>query len=187
MKLFNKIFKVKVKKAITGWRFIKYIDGDKAIMFVIEPMVDASDLVYLPDAESWKSYAPDWAKNRYSEIISYVKLIRWNRKLEWIISPTSSIPDYNENSDTAVPGSLESTSGGRQMENENLFKPRGVINHEQAHVIWEGLEKKFAQQTQGEVKLFVNDIIPNSVFAEISVPTLKANPNIQLKFVNEDE
>jgi len=187
MKFFNKIFKVKVKKAIMGWKFIKYIDGDKAIMFVIEPMVGVPDLVYLPDAESWKSYAPDWAKNRYLEIISYVKLIRWNRKLEWSISPTSSIPDYNENSDTAVPGSLESTSGGRQMEDENLFKPRGVINHEQSHVIWEGLEKKFAQQAQGEVKLFVNDIIPNSVFAEISVPTLKANPNIQLEFVNEDD
>jgi len=37
------------------------------------------------------------------------------------------------------------------------------------------------------VKLIVNDIIPNSVFAEISVPTLKANPNIQLEFVNENE
>jgi len=35
-------------------------------------------------------------------------------------------------------GSLESTTGGR-LENENLFKVGGVINHEQA---------------QGEVKFF---------------------------------
>ncbi|MBU3112724.1 hypothetical protein [Clostridium lacusfryxellense] len=180
MGLFNKIFKRKDKKAIMGWRFIKYTDGNKAIMFVIEPMVGVPDLVYLPDEESWKNYAPNWAKNNYSEIISYIKLIPWNRKLQWNITPTCSIPDYNDNSDAAAPGSLESTSGGRQMENENLFKPGGVINHQQAHVIWERLETRFAQQAQGEVKLFVNDIIPKSVFAEVSLPALKDNPNIQL-------
>jgi len=85
MKLFNKIFKVKVKKAIMGWRFIKYTDGDKAIMFVIEPMVGVSDLVYLHDEESWKSYAPDWAKNRYSEISVPTLKANPNIQLKFIV------------------------------------------------------------------------------------------------------
>ncbi|MBU3112714.1 hypothetical protein [Clostridium lacusfryxellense] len=183
MGLFNRIFKGKDKKAVMGWRFIKYTQGDKAIIFGIEPMVGTADLVYLPDEESWKNCAPDWAKNSYKEIISYIKLIPWNRKLQWNISPTGFIPDYNDSSVAAVAGSLESTIGGRQMENENLFKPGGVINHEQAHEIWEELEKRFAQQAQGEVKLLVSDIIPNSVFAEVSLLALKGNPNVHLVFM----
>jgi len=52
-------------------------------------------------------------------------------------------------------------------------------------VIWEELERRFAQQAEGEVKLFVNEIITNNVFAEVSLPTLKANPNIQLKIMKD--
>jgi len=183
MRLFNRIFKGKEKKSIMGWRFIKYTQGENTIMFGIEPMVGVPDLVYLPDGESWKKYAPDWAKDSYLEIISYIKLNPWNRKLQWSVSPTCSIPNYTDGTDTAAAGTLEATKGGREMEKENLFKPGGVINHEQAHVIWEELERRFAEQAEGEVELFVNEIIPNSVFAEVSLPTLKANPSIQLKIM----
>ncbi|MBU3191508.1 cell wall-binding repeat-containing protein [Clostridium bowmanii] len=48
------------------------------------------------------SYAPDWAKNSYLEIISYIKSIFWNRKLQWSVSPACSIPNYNEGTDSLI-------------------------------------------------------------------------------------
>ncbi len=63
-----------------------------------------TDPKFLFQGESWKNYAPNWAKESYLEIISYIKLIPWNRKLQWSVSPICSIANYTEGTDTPADG-----------------------------------------------------------------------------------
>jgi hypothetical protein len=81
-----------------------------------------------------------------------------------------------------IPGSLESTKGGAEFEAKNLFAPGSELTFEQAREIWIMLARRFAQAARGKVTIFADTLIPNSVFKEVELPALRANPQVSLEF-----
>ena len=157
-----------------GWRYVAYREGREGLVFQIEPMVKGPDTVYVPDEASWTTEAPQWARHRRSDILEYLRSVAWNRELEWRSLPTDfSVPG-------AVPGSIESTPGGEELENERLFHAGAPITAEQAREVWHQAVRSFVSQAEGQVTIYAAELIPNSVFADIEIPGLRANPNVQL-------
>ncbi len=79
-----------------------------------------------------------------------------------------------------TPGSLESTEAGRKLEQDFLFDPASPLNKDQVKEIYCTLEKRFAENTIGDVKLLKGSIIEGSIMAEISIPTLEKNSKVNL-------
>lgn len=163
-----------------GWRYVSYIEGDASISFQIEPMVKGADRVYVPSESSWLRTAPEWVRPRRAEILSRLKLVKWNRRLEWPESDKSSVGNYS--SDTPIPGSLESTPGGRALENMRMFEPGSKVTHAQAHRIWHDAARAVVELATGTVTIFMSGVVPGSVFQEIELPALKRNPNVTIVF-----
>jgi hypothetical protein len=161
-----------------GWRYVAYVEGEVSLSLSIEPMVKGDDRVYVPNEAIWLKQAPSWTRERRSQILSRVKAVAWNRKLTWqeCECPLSLGP-YR-----VVPGSLESTSGGRALEDQRLFENGGKATHEQAHRIWQEAARMFAEQARGTVTIFMSEVIPDSVFQAVELPALKKNPNVTLVF-----
>jgi hypothetical protein len=139
-------------------------------------MVSGSDIVYVPDAENWQRRAPTAYRDRRDELLARLKGVRWNRNLEWKDTPTG-FPRGG-----VVPGSLESTKGGAEFEAKNLFAPGSELTFEQAREIWIMLAQRFARAARGKVTIFADTLIPNSVFKEVELPALRANPQVTLEF-----
>jgi hypothetical protein len=173
---------MKNQEAKMGWRYLAYQEGKRMLIFNIEPMVDKADLVYLPTEKAWQGTAPKWAKLRRDEIITFIKKISWNRRLDWLETDINVI-EKGIKEDLVIPGSLESTEAGREFESYGLFNPGNEVSPEEAHELWCQLETKFAEQASGLVRIFVGDLIPGSVFEKISLPTLKKNSNVKLEFI----
>jgi hypothetical protein len=159
-----------------GWRYIKYIESENFVSFQIEPMTVGADLVYIPNTETWLRNAPDWAKQKAAEIINRLKSVQWNRELQWIEDPNSVF----QISDNAVPGSLESTPGGSQLESGFFFHPGAKMSFPQARQVWCMAARKFAEAARGRVTIFQGGVIPNSVFQQIELPALRSNVNVTL-------
>jgi hypothetical protein len=164
---------------LMGWRYVAFEQNAQHVFFRIEPMASGPDLVYVPSELSWKESAPSWAQKRYSEILSLMKAIKWNRNLDWRVSDNS---DAIWSAPTPVPGSLESTPGGQKLESERFFHPPGKMSHEQAHMLWHRLAERFAQAATGKVTLYIESVVENSVFQVVELPALKANPSVELVF-----
>jgi hypothetical protein len=159
-----------------GWRYVSYIENDVSVALSIEPMVKGDDRVYVPNETNWLKGAPALARERRAEILERLKSVAWNRKLSW------QECECPLTSDTVISGSLESTPGGQVLENRRLFEPGSKITHEQAHEIWHDAARMFAEQAKGKVTIFMSEVIPNSVFQAVELPTLKKNPNVNLIF-----
>jgi hypothetical protein len=159
-----------------GWRYVSYIENDVSVALLIEPMVKGDDRVYVPNETNWLKGAPALARERRAEILERLKSVAWNRKMSW------QECECPLRSDTVISGSLESTLGGQVLENRRLFEPGSRITHEQAHEIWHDAARMFAEQAKGKVTIFMSEVIPNSVFQAVELPTLKKNPNVNLIF-----
>src|SRR5688572_13626505 len=111
-----------------GWRYVTYVEGDVSLSLSIEPMVKGDDRVYVPNEASWLKEAPSWTRERRLEVLSRLKSVKWNRKLTWqeCECPLSLGPHE------VIRGSLESTPGGRALEERRLFEPGSKVKHEQA-------------------------------------------------------
>src|SRR5260221_14646116 len=109
-----------VSNASMGWRYVAYEYGAQCVWFRIEPMARGRDVGYVPTNATWEESAPDWAKGRYREILAHLKGIPWNRKLHWRV-----LEDHTAiwAAPAAVPGSLESTPGGKWLEDQRFFHP----------------------------------------------------------------
>lgn len=164
--------------ATMGWRYVSYQEHARALRLAIEPMASGPDVVYVPDSESWARTAATWAQDRREEILGNLKSIVWNRTLEWREEATSLSNGVHQ----AVPGSLESTEGGKVMESERFFDPGGRLTHEQAHQVWHRLAERFAGAAQGRVTIFATEVIENSVFQVVELPALRSNPRVTLDF-----
>ena len=161
-----------------GWRYVTYVEGHSSLSFQIEPMAVGADVVYIPDAQAWSRGAPSWASSCASKILDRLKSLAWRRELEWSESGDSSFLT----SDAPVPGSLESTPGGLQLEAERLFHPGSALTHAQAHEVWHMAERRFAEAARGKVTIFAGGVNPKSVFGAVQLPALRANPNVTLDF-----
>jgi len=162
--------------ATIGWRVITYRAAGISISFQIEPMVSGSDLVYVPDADTWKRLAPTAYRDRRAEVLGRLKGVRWNRSLKW----EDAAAGFTDG--RVIPGSLESTKGGAEFEAKNLFAPGCELTFEQARELWILIARRFAQGVRGKVTIFADTLIPNSVFKEIELPDLRANPQATLEF-----
>jgi hypothetical protein len=162
-----------------GWRHVTYIEGTRSLSFQIEPMAVGADIVYIPDTQAaWSRSAPPWAASRASEILDRLKSVAWRRELEWSESVDSSFLT----SDAPVPGSLESTPGGQQLEAERLFHPGSPLAHTQAHEVWHLAARRFAEAARGRVSILASGVDPKTVFGAVELPALRANPNVTLDF-----
>jgi hypothetical protein len=161
-----------------GWRHVTYIEGQRSLSFQIEPMAVGSDVVYIPDAQAWPRGAPSWASACASKILDRLKSVPWKRELEWSEGVGSSFLA----SDAPVPGSLESTAGGLQLEAQRLFHPSSLLTHAQAHEVWHMAARRFAEAARGRVTIVAGGVNPKTVFGAVELPALRANPNVTLDF-----
>jgi hypothetical protein len=159
-----------------NWQSIVYREGSRGISLEIEPMFEVADIVYVPDAATWSRTAPPWASSRRDEILARLKAPGWRRSLEWRESSKSEVSGHLE----PVPGSLESTPGGREFQQKRLFDPDSELTAEQAREIWQMMVRRFALAARGEVHLFVDGTPKGSVFEKVALPALKENPNVKL-------
>jgi len=159
-----------------GWRYVKYSDRQGSLVLSIEPMVKGADIVYVPDIAIWNRNSSDWPKNQSRKILDRLKSVQWNRHLSWEESEKHSFSVHAG----AIPGSLESTPGGIELESHRLFHPGAQLTTEQAHEIWEMAARKFAEAATGRVTVFASSVNRDTVFGAIELPALEANQNVTL-------
>jgi len=169
--------------AFVGWRYISYTEGANTVALYIEPMFNLPDIVYLPSLPVWDRQCPGWAKGKREIIIARLKSIHWKRDFVWEESGGNGFVKI-----TPMPGSIESTPGGKKFEADGLFKPDSPLTKEQAKQVWYAAVKAFTEQVKGKVRIFA-DMPPNpgSVFAEIELPILKGKKDVDLIFKRPDE
>jgi len=165
-----------------GWRFLCYIQGNEKIVFNIEPMVEESDILYIPRNEIWRKSSLKWAGENKSEILRVIKAIDWNRDIrfdECDIELKCMLTDQDEFKE----GTMESTEAAKKFERLYLFDPDKKVEKEQAHELWCTLEKRFAEEVKGRVTIYLKSIIENSAFNKITMPTLLENEKVILNII----
>lgn len=166
-----------------GWRYISYCDGEEKLVFVVEPMFGTEDIVYLPNEETWNKNVPQWAKENRETIIENIKEIKWNRNLKWIEDENADVFSMSKEENTSFEGTLEGTKAGQDLINLNLFNSNSLLPAEKVHELWCVLERKFAEQAEGEVSIYSNEIILNSVFQAITLKALIENTKVVLNIM----
>ena len=163
------------------WKSVNYIFGQKKIVFSIVPMMNKADYVLVPNAEQWTKHL---AIEKRNEIIVILQHVDWKRDINIV---EFDIPPYitDKNEDLITPGSLESNEAGRKLEQDFLFDPTSPLNKEQVKEMFCILEKRFAENTIGDVKILKGSIIAGSVMSEISIPALERNTKVNLCFIDK--
>lgn len=163
------------------YRFLTYTEGDSVLSLHVDVMAQGSDIVLVPSAHSWSQSAPPFAQNRRDAVIERLKSVKWNRELLWEDSDSATCSAHDPSLDS-VPGSIESTPGGKFLEGLDLFGPDRPMSFEEARAIWSKSEAEFAAKASGRVTLFVSSARPKSMFTLVSLPALQRNPNVTLDF-----
>jgi hypothetical protein len=165
-----------------GWQVVTYQEGDAWLSLQVEPMKSGPCRVYVPGEQAWAADAPAWAASRRSEILERMRQMAWNRELVWIDGENTRF--WHRPVTSPVPGSIESTPGGQQLESMWLFHAGspGRFTREQAKRAWFAAVEQMCLQVAGPVKLDQSAVIPGSVFQEIVLPTLRRNPKVTLSF-----
>jgi hypothetical protein len=107
-----------------------------------------------------------------------LKSVPWSRELEWRVSPDATFLQ----SDTPILGSIESTSGGKYLEELRMFQPGSTLTHVEIHKIWHTACRRYVEAATGRISIFAPQIVPNSVFEAIELPVLRKNSNVTLDF-----
>jgi hypothetical protein len=165
-----------------GWKYLSYIQDKEKIIFSIEPMVEEADLIYIPNPESWEKSSPKWASKIREEILRNIKEVNWNRDIEFKECDIS-LKCMAANENEIEEGTIESTQAAREFLRLDLFDPDKKVEREQAHELWCTLEMRFAEQVEGKVTIYASDIIENSVFNKITIPTLLKNEKVVLNII----
>jgi hypothetical protein len=77
---------------------------------------------------------------------------------------------------------VESTRGGRWLEDKRLFEPGSPYTHEEVHEIWQEVTRRAIRLATGKVTIIMREVIPDSVFQAVELPALKENPNVTVVF-----
>jgi len=163
------------------YRFVTYREGANVLSLDVDVMAEGPDIVFVPSAQVWNQSAPPFAQDRRDQIVERLKGLKWNRELLWEESDAASCSTHDPSSST-VPGSIESTPGGKFIEQQNLFGPDSPVSFSEARTLWSQAEMQYAALASGRVTLFVSTARANSMFKLVSLPALQRNPNATLDF-----
>ncbi|MFI5378075.1 MAG: hypothetical protein ACHRHE_02100 [Tepidisphaerales bacterium] len=163
------------------YRFVTYRESNDVLSFDVDVMVEGPDIVLVPTAEVWHRSAPTFVRDRRDEVLARLKGIKWNRELVWEETDGANCGTHDPATNT-IPGSIESTPGGRYLEQQHLFDTGSLVTFAQARTLWTGAEVKFASEARGRVTLCVKTARPNSMFKLVSLPRLQNNPRVTLEF-----
>lgn len=163
-----------------NWRVLTYQEGNQHLSLQVEPMSMGPCRVYVPSPAAWQRQAPDWARGRRDEILQRVRSIAWNRDLDWPDSDQATVSGLH--AQTPVPGSLESTKGGQQLQALWLFHPDSPARFSKydSKRAWISGAEQMCLQAAGPVPVHVSAVIPGSVFQAVELPALRRNPKVHL-------
>ncbi len=77
---------------------------------------------------------------------------------------------------------LETTSGGKYLDDLKLFEDGSPLTKEQATNVWRKLSERYAKGASGNAYGFTQGSWEGSIFNTVEYPTLKDNPNINNVF-----
>lgn len=80
-------------------------------------------------------------------------------------------------------GSIECTEAYARLEQDNLFDNNSMLNKEQVKSLYLTVEKRFAENLKGEVKISKSLLVKGSVMREFVVPILEKNDNLKIIYV----
>lgn len=163
-----------------GWQAMTYCEGQDWLSLRIEPMKLGPCQVYVPGAQAWWALAPDFAKQRREELLQKARSTAWNRDLVWL--EDNSTHFWHRPVNRPVPGSLESTPGGHELQNMWLFHPESSArwSRQDSKRAWCLATEKMCSHSAGAVNLDPGAIIPGSVFHQVVLPSLRRNPRVTL-------
>lgn len=153
-----------------GWKYVCYAGNGKKYMFIIEPMMNGKDIVYCPKNDK-----------KLANMINVIKSIQWNRTLEYIDS-NYDVKVIEEAAQEYEKGTLESTQAGKEFTQLNMFDPGFDLPEMKVHELWCVLEKRFAEQVEGKVTIKASNVVKDSVFDKITIPTLSKNLKAVIMF-----
>ncbi len=73
---------------------------------------------------------------------------------------------------------MEMTSGGRWLDQQQLFGPNSPLTRDQAVQVWSTLSQRFAAGASGNAVGFVNGARAGSIFNTVEYPALLNNRNV---------
>lgn len=170
-------------RAMMGWQVLTYREGGQSLSLQIEPMHDGACLVLLPGPKTWRETAPAWARDRRAQIQKRLRQLAWNRDLVWMEDVRAKF--WPRSVLNPVPGSLQSTPGGRELERMWLFQPdcpKGWSRQDSKRA-WFAATEQMCQCTAGPVTVSQTAIVPGSVVQALVLPALRRNPRVTLNLV----
>lgn len=162
------------------WKQIKYTNHKQYIVFQVVPMIGKKDIVLIPNKDSWEKIKNIFSFEEREAIVFLLKEIKWKRELNIV---ELDITPFENKEIKVVNGMLEATEGYRTLSNENLFDPNSKLDKKQVKSLYCILEKRFASSLRGVVTIPRETIIEGSVMKEITIPSLKENKSVKLKYV----
>ena len=166
--------------SLLDWRVITYQEGRQHLSLQVEPMAQGPCRVYVPSESAWQQRAPAWARGRRAEILQRLRSVAWNRDLAWPESDGSTVSDVH--AQVPVPGSLESTPGGQQLQAMWVFHPDSPTRWSavDSKRVWLAAAEQMCLQLSGEVPVHISEVIPGSVFQDVELPALRRNPKVRV-------
>lgn len=161
------------------WKSISYITNDKRVVFSIEPMFIGGDIVCIPKRENCNEEMSIILRN---EFIFLLERANWNRDIvliEMNITPRV----YSKDAAIVVEGSMESTVGGKRLEDSHLFNPGSPLSKEQVKELYITIETRFAESMEGDVEIFKNGHLKGRLMNEIIIPILEKNRKVKINYI----
>lgn len=162
------------------WKYVKYTRNTDFIVFQIIPMFEGKDVIIMPNREKWKEIADIFSFEEREEIIFLLERIAWKRDVRVI---ELDIPVKTNEEMKIVEGTLEATQGYWKVTGDYLFDVDSVMTKEQVKAIYLALERKYAENMKGTVRVSRELLIPHSVMKEYTLPILEKKKDVCVEII----